>query len=314
MTRLILVILLVTTFVTSAFAGDPKRAAVHNKQAKAYFDAKQFDEAIQEFKKSYDLDPKPLTLYKIASAFYAKGDYSGAIEHYQKYLTADPDGPFAAQAIEFSTIANKALADEAAKQQAATEAARVEAERKMAEAEAERKRVAATARIKQAEAYAQASAWVSAGQEYTAAAEAGGDPAHLLSAAEAFRKAPDDSKARAAYLAYLDQVPSGPRSDEIRGKVAELSRAIEKAEADERDRQRKLQEAMSRPALIEAPNKPPRRTSKRGWIFVGGALLLTGLLADIGTPNGKNGTLDPSDFAPVALYGLGTAAVLSGVF
>src|SRR5438477_5354905 len=126
MARSILVILLLTTFATSALAGDPKLATVHNKQAKAYFDAKQFDDAILEFKKSYDLDPKPLTLYKIASAYYAKGDYKGAIDYYQKYLTADPDGPFAPQAIEFSTLANKALADEATRQHAATEAARVE--------------------------------------------------------------------------------------------------------------------------------------------------------------------------------------------
>jgi tetratricopeptide (TPR) repeat protein len=314
MTRLILVILLLATFAASAFAGDPKRAAVHNKQAKAYFDAKQFDEAILEFKKSYDLDPKPLTLYKIASAYYAKGDYKGAIEHYQKYLTADPDGPFAPQAIEFSTIANKALADEAAKQQAATEAARLEAERKAADAETERKRLAATARIKQAEAYAQASAWVSAGQEYTAATEVDGDPAHLLAAAEAFRKAPDESKARAAYLAYLDKVPVGPRSDEIRGKVAELSRSIEKAEADERERQRKLQEATGRPVVIEAPKKPPRKTSKRGWIVVGGTLLLTGLVADLVPPNGDNGKLDGSDFVAPVLYLLGAGAVLRGVF
>jgi len=69
--------------------------------------------------------------------YYAKGDYKGAIEHYQKYLTADPDGPFAAQAIEFSTIADKALATRPRKQQAAIDAARVEAERKTAEAGAD---------------------------------------------------------------------------------------------------------------------------------------------------------------------------------
>jgi hypothetical protein len=243
MTRSILVILLLTTFGTSAFAGDPKRAAVHNKQAKAYFEAKQFDDAILEFKKSYELDPKPLTLYKIASAYYAKGDYKGAIENYQKYLSADPEGPFAAQAIEFSTLANKALADEAAKQHAVNEAARVEAERKAAVAATERKRVAATARIKQAEAYAKANAWGNAGQEYTAATEIDGDPSHLLDAADAFHKQPDDVKSRDALLAYLDRVPVGDKSDQIRVRVADLTRAIDKAAAEERSKKEALAKA-----------------------------------------------------------------------
>ena len=74
--------------------------------------------------------------------------------------------------------------DEDARQRALADAARIEAERKTTEVEAARKLAGATARIKQAEAYAQAKAWASAGQEYTAAAEVGGDPAHLLAAAD----------------------------------------------------------------------------------------------------------------------------------
>lgn len=266
MIRVMVAMFLLAVFATSVFA-NPKRAAIHNKQGKAYFDAKQYAEAIVEFEKSFELDPKPITLFKIASAFYAKGDYTKAIDYYQKYLTADPDGPFAAQAIEFSTIANKAIADEAAKKRAAEEQARLEAERikaeaarKEAEAEEERKRLAATARVKQAEAYVQAKAWVSAGQEYTEAAKVGAEPAHLLDAAEAFRKARDNVKARAAYQAYLEQVPLGAKSDEIRIKVAELSLAIEQAkaeaeaEAKEDERQRTQQQTIAvRGSSIEEP-------------------------------------------------------------
>lgn len=310
MLRLLLAISLLAICAASALA-NPQKAAVHNRQAKAYFDAKQYAEAIAEFKKSYEQDNKPLTLFKIASAYYAKGDYKGAIEFYKQYQLADPNGAYVAQAAEFTTIATKALADEQAKQQAAIEAARIEAERKAAEAEKERRRIAATARVKQAEAYAQANAWASAGQEYTAAAEVGDNPALLLDAAEAFRKQPDLVKARAAYLAYLEKEPLGGNSDEIRGKVAELSRLVEEAEAAER--QRKLQNA-----LITRPEQPlepaPPKRFKRGWIVVGGALLLSGLVADLAAPNGDNGKLDASDFAPVALYGLGATAVLSGVF
>src|SRR5687768_2254616 len=87
---------------------NPQAAAVHNRQAKAYFDAKQYDAAIGEFKKSYELDKKPLTLFKIASAYYAKGDYENAIAFYGQYLQADPNGAYAQQALEFTTIAKKA--------------------------------------------------------------------------------------------------------------------------------------------------------------------------------------------------------------
>jgi hypothetical protein len=166
--------------------------------------------------------------------------------------------------------------------------------------------------VKQAEAYIQANAWASAGAEYTSAAETGDDPEYLLLAADAYAKAPDLPKARTALLAYLEKVPLGPKSDEIRGKVADLTRQIDKADADARERQRLADEAIRKQA--DKPVKPPKKTYKRGWIVVGGALLLTGLVADLAPPNGDNGKLDASDFAPVALYGLGATAVLSGIF
>ena len=315
MQKLFYALFLIVCVPTIALA-NPKQAAVHARQGKAYFEAKQYDQAIAEFKKSYDLDNKAVTLFKIASAYYAKADYQGAIDYYAKYLQADPDGPLAAQALEFSTIATKAIADAKAKAEAdAKAAADAEAKRK-AEEEAERKRVAAAGHVKQAQAYAQTGTWISAGDEYAAAATAGDDPAFLIEAADAYRKQPDHEKAKAAYQAYLEKVPLGARSDEIRGKLAEVQRAIDKdkadkaaAEAAERERQRKLNEA-----LLRGEPEKPRVTYKRGWIVVGGAAILTGLVADIAGPNGDNGKLDASDVAPVVLYGLGAAAVLRGVF
>ena len=222
---------------------NPKQAAIHAKQGKAYFDTNQYDEAIVEFKKAFDLDPKPVTLFKIASAYYAKGDYQGAIDYYAKYLQADPDGPLAQQALDFTAIAKKTLADAKAK---ADEEARLklEAEAKQkAAAEAEQKRVAAEAHVKQAQAFAQAGAWVSAGNEYREASVAGENPDFLLEAGAAYAKQPDYEKARTAYQDYLAKVPLGAKSDEVRAKVAELTRAIDKAVAEraaEEQRQREL--------------------------------------------------------------------------
>lgn len=234
--RLAILLVTLAMLAGSASAGDPKQAAVHNKLGKAYFEAKQFDDAIREFKASYDADQKPVTLFKIASAYYQKADYKGAIEFYTKYLAADPQGPYAEEAANFSAVASKALAAEEANKKAADEAARVEAERKATEAEAERKRVAGMVHIKQAEAYGQAGAWTSAGDEYTAAAEAAANPELLLDAATAYKKQPDNAKARAALLAYLDKVPLGPRSEGVRAEVASLTTMIDKTMADERAR------------------------------------------------------------------------------
>ena len=197
---------------------DPKQAAVHNRQAKAFFEAKQYDQAIGEFKKSYEHEKKALTLFKIASAYYAKADYKTAIEYYQQYLSADPNGPYAAQALEFTTVATKALDEQRA----------AEEKRKQDETR-EQKRVAALARVKQAEAHVAAGTFASAGAEYRAAADVGEDPEYLLAAADAYRKQPDDVKAREVLQRYLDRVPMGPKSDEVRARVAELTRAIDEA-------------------------------------------------------------------------------------
>jgi hypothetical protein len=245
--RLLVCALVVVATATAAFAQqpkvDPKQAAIHSKQAKAYFDTRQYDEAIVEFKKAYDLDPKPVTLFKIASAYYAKADYQGAIDYYAKYLQNDPDGPLAQQALDFTAVAKKELDAQKAKADAEAKA-KADAEAKQrADAEAEKKRVAAQAHIKQAEAFAQAGAWVGAGDEYRAAADAGDNPDFLIEAGAAYAKQPDNEKARAAYQDYLAKVPLGGKSDEMRGKVAELTRAIDKAVADraaEDERQRQL--------------------------------------------------------------------------
>lgn len=322
MQRIVLVIAFVVGLIGSVApvdAGNPKQAAVHNRQGKAYFDAKQFDQAIDEFKKSYDLDNKPLTLFKIASAYYAKGDYAGAIEYYGKYLFADPEGPYSQQALQFTTIANKELAEAKARADAAAQAKRDAEEKQRLEAAAEQRRIAASAHVKQAEAFAAAGAWTSAGSEYRAAADAGEDPKFLIDAGEAFAKQPDEIRARDAYRAYLEKVPHGPQSDAVRGKVAELTRAIDKATADkaiaeaaEEERQRKLAESLRLGTGGELAK--PHVGFKRGWIVVGGAMIVSGLAADLGAPNGDNGRLEPSDFVPVVLYGLGSAAVLRGVF
>lgn len=282
MIRLLLAIGLVTLAVSTA-AADPKRVAVHDKQAKKYFDAGQYDDAITEFQASYRLDKKPVTLFKIATAYYKKTDYTAAVEYYQKYLDAAPDGPLAQEAIDFSAVAKKELADRAAKKAAEEEAARKEAERKAAEAERERKKLAATGHVKQAEAYEKAATWISAGDEYTTAAKVSDDPSYLLLAAEAYRRQ-DKAKARAALTAYLEKLPTSPDAEKIRGDIAMLAREIDQAANDERDRQRKLEEERERVRLAALGPKEVRTYQKSyrwqtgGADFIGASLVLVAFL------------------------------------
>ncbi len=229
-------VMVLTLTATAAFAQAPKpdakQAAVHNRQGKVYFDTKQYDQAIEEFKKAHKLDPKSVTLFKIASAYYAKSDFQGAIDFYAQYLASDPDGPLAQEALDFTAIANKALADAKAKAAAETKAKADAEEKQRLEQQAEAKRIAAAAHTKQAEAFAKAGAWTSAGDGYREAAKAGDDPEFLIQAAEAYAKQTDHVKARAAYADYLAKVPFGPKSDAIRAKVAEHTKAIDKAVAE----------------------------------------------------------------------------------
>nr|MBA3465021.1 hypothetical protein [Deltaproteobacteria bacterium] len=94
------------------------------------------------------------------------------------------------------------------------------------------KRDATTARIRNAEAFARAGAWTSAGDEYRAAAEPGGDPNLLVEAGDAYRKQPALDKARDAYRAFLQKVPLGAASDDARTKLAEVTNQLATQQAE----------------------------------------------------------------------------------
>jgi tetratricopeptide (TPR) repeat protein len=302
-------------FAAHAVANPRAKAEAHYKQGKAFLDSHQYDKAITEFEAAYAIDKVASHLFNIARAYHLKTDYEKAIEFYTKYLDAEPKSPRAAEVrglVAEATLAKKQADD---KKAAEAEAARIAAERKKIEELEAQKRTMAAARVKQAEAFVLAGAYTKAGDEHRAAYEIDGDATHLLAAAEAYRKQ-DLYKARDAYKAYLEKVPMGELSDAVRGKVADTTREIEKAE--EAERKRKADEA----ARLEKElrdrrdrEKPLQRKSfKRGWIVVGGAMLVTGLVADLKAPNADNGRFDASDLTGPLLYGLAGLAVLRGVF
>jgi tetratricopeptide (TPR) repeat protein len=318
---IVVALVLVVTFAAPALADDRAKAAAHYKQGKAFLAAKQYDQAIAEYQEAYALDHLAIHLFNIGGAYNLKGDLKNAIEFYQRLLDEDPKNKLAGEARKLIDEAAQQLVVEDAKRRATEEAARIAAEQEKARleqekqrAEQETKQAAVTAHLKQAEAYAQAGAWTKAGEEHRLAFTVDGESQHLLDAAEAFKNQPDPAKSRDALLTYLEKVPGGDKSDEIRKQVATITRQIEKAEDDER--QRKLRESLAKPD--PGPGGPlvdgkPRYRSHRGWIVVGGALLVSGVAADF-SPNARDGKLEGSDFVPPVLYLLGTAAVLRGVF
>jgi tetratricopeptide (TPR) repeat protein len=121
---------------------DPKaEGRAHFSQGRAFQDAGAYDDAIKEYQAAYQLTPLPLLLFNIAQSYRLKGDKRAAIEHYEKYLAADPEGPAGDEARDH--VANLKLKlqleeTEALRKKAADEA--VEAKRRADEADAERKR------------------------------------------------------------------------------------------------------------------------------------------------------------------------------
>jgi hypothetical protein len=73
-----------------------QKARAHTKQGTAYLDAEVFDKAVEEFEAAYALMPLPALLYNIAFSYdNQRGGAEQALDYYNRYLSADPDGKMA---------------------------------------------------------------------------------------------------------------------------------------------------------------------------------------------------------------------------
>jgi tetratricopeptide (TPR) repeat protein len=91
MTRTLAILLLAVA--APAVAQTPKTAEDHYEASKRYYDVEKYDDAIEELKKAYTLSPDPVYLFNIAQAMRKKGDCTGAIDYYRKYLRGSPKAP-----------------------------------------------------------------------------------------------------------------------------------------------------------------------------------------------------------------------------
>jgi tetratricopeptide (TPR) repeat protein len=74
-----------------AEADSPAKAAY--RAGVDHFKQRQFADAIREFNKAYRLDPNPVLVFNMARAFEELKQYDSAIEYYKKYLEMAPETP-----------------------------------------------------------------------------------------------------------------------------------------------------------------------------------------------------------------------------
>lgn len=73
-------------------------ARVHFDKAMAAYDAKRFDEALEELRAAYAIDPRPDLVYAEAQALRMAGRCREAIETYRRFLALSPPATEAAKA------------------------------------------------------------------------------------------------------------------------------------------------------------------------------------------------------------------------
>jgi tetratricopeptide (TPR) repeat protein len=88
------------------------QAKAHFKQGRTLQDAGQFARAADEYKAAYELDHRPEMLFNIAQAFRLGGDKQAAVDYYQRYLQAQPNGAGAVEARAHVTALTAQLAAE----------------------------------------------------------------------------------------------------------------------------------------------------------------------------------------------------------
>ncbi|HKA87449.1 MAG TPA: outer membrane beta-barrel protein [Haliangiales bacterium] len=87
-----------------------RAAKAHYLKGAKLFNAKQYDQALAEYRAAYALSPKPALLFNIARALHEKGDRTEALAHYRRYLAEAPTGPVAAEAREYAAALERELA------------------------------------------------------------------------------------------------------------------------------------------------------------------------------------------------------------
>jgi tetratricopeptide (TPR) repeat protein len=108
MTRTLLLVAALLVTATAPALADQKRdekawreAKEHFKRGKRLHDSGKYDEAIVEYEAAYQLAPIPDLLFNLGQVYRLKGENAKAVDAYERYLQAAPEGPGASDAREF---------------------------------------------------------------------------------------------------------------------------------------------------------------------------------------------------------------------
>lgn len=77
-----------------------QRAGEHVEKGDRFKEAGEYEKAALEYEKAYELVPHPLLFFNLAQVYRLGGDDEKALDYYQRYLDAEPDGRAAPQARE----------------------------------------------------------------------------------------------------------------------------------------------------------------------------------------------------------------------
>lgn len=126
--RALLSFTLLLSSVSFALAEESNRESKKISQAKAhYFSGErayrlgEFERAVEEFKKSYDLNPLPKVLFNLGQAYYKKNDLLVAKHIFKQFVETNPNDAETGSAKQRLDEIEKRLADEAASPKLAEE-------------------------------------------------------------------------------------------------------------------------------------------------------------------------------------------------
>jgi tetratricopeptide (TPR) repeat protein len=97
------VLILLLGVIGAAQAAGPTAAGVARakeefRKAETYFRARDYTQAIDHYRKAYELSKLPKLLYNIGIALHLKGDKQAALEALQAYIAAEPTSKYVAEA------------------------------------------------------------------------------------------------------------------------------------------------------------------------------------------------------------------------
>jgi Tetratricopeptide repeat len=80
-----------------------RKASDHVKKGDAYKDAGNYEAAAREYEKAYEQVPHPVLFFNLGQVHRLNGDEKVAVEYYERYLVAEPNGRASKQARYYAT-------------------------------------------------------------------------------------------------------------------------------------------------------------------------------------------------------------------